>query len=172
MSRRQHPLLTVLFYLLVVIIFIYLMFPFYWALISALKPHSELIRTPATFWPEQLTFENFGAVFRNRTFLRGLLNSVIVAGATTFVSLLVGSFAGYALGKLRFRGKDASLYLILAMTMFPQIAVLSGLYAVIRVIGMPAIPSMILSYLIFTLPFTFWILTALFRRLPASLLQP
>ncbi|HLR46918.1 MAG TPA: carbohydrate ABC transporter permease, partial [Deinococcales bacterium] len=91
--------------------------------------------------------------------------------ATTFVSLLVGSFAGYALGKLRFRGKDASLYLILAMTMFPQIAVLSGLYAVIRVIGLPAIPSMILSYLIFTLPFTVWVLTSFFRGLPTSLLQ-
>src|SRR5690625_1751014 len=170
-NKRRNPFGRLFFYLLVAVIFVYLMFPFYWALISALKPHSELIRTPATFWPEQLTFENFGAVFRNRTFLRGLLNSVIVAGATTFVSLLVGSFAGYALGKLRFRGKDASLYLILAMTMFPQIAVLSGLYAVIRVIGLPAIPSMILSYLIFTLPFTVWVLTSFFRGLPTSLLQ-
>ncbi|HLR45602.1 MAG TPA: carbohydrate ABC transporter permease, partial [Deinococcales bacterium] len=59
-TERRNPIGRVLFYLLVAVIFIYLMFPFYWALISALKPHSELIRTPATFWPEQLTFENFG----------------------------------------------------------------------------------------------------------------
>src|SRR5690625_4227041 len=135
MSRRQHPLLTVLFYLLVVIIFIYLMFPFYWALISALKPHAELIRTPATYWPEQITFVNFQAVFRNEAFMRGLLNSFIVATSVTLISLLVGSFSGFALGKLRFRGQSVSLYVILSMTMFPQIAVLSGLYAVINVLA-------------------------------------
>ncbi len=170
-SKRQSIPGRILFWILVVFIFIYLMFPFYWALISALKPHAELIRTPATYWPEQVTLANFRAVFQNQAFLRGLLNSVIVAGSTTALSLLVGAFAGFALGKLRFRGRGASMYLILAMTMFPQIAVLSGLYAVIRVLDMPAIPSMILSYMIFTLPFTVWVLTAFFRGLPTSLLQ-
>jgi trehalose/maltose transport system permease protein len=72
---------------------------------------------------------------------------------------------------MRFRGKTPSLYIILAMTMFPQIAVLAGLYAVIRLLHMPAIPSMILSYMIFTLPFTVWVLTSFFRGLPVSLLQ-
>src|SRR5690625_1553832 len=147
-NRRQHPVMTILFYLLVAVIFVYLMFPFYWALISALKPHSELIRTPATYWPEQITFVNFAAVFRNEAFMRGLLNSLIVAGSVTVISLLVGSFAGFALGKLRFRGKSVSLYVILSMTMFPQIAVLSGLYAVINVLDIPALARMILSYLI------------------------
>src|SRR5690554_1995861 len=170
-TRRQHPLSRILFWILVVAIFIYLMFPFYWALISALKPHAELIRTPATYWPENITFVNFAAVFQNQAFMRGLLNSLIVAGSTTALSLVVGSFAGFALGKLRFRGRGASMYLILAMTMFPQIAVLSGLYAVIRVLELSAIASMILSYMIFTLPFTVWVLTAFFRGLPTSLLQ-
>ncbi len=171
MRTRRSPLGNILFWLLVVAIFIYLMFPFYWAFISALKQHSELIRTPATFWPENPSLHNFEAVFRNTAFLRGLLNSVIVATSTTLLSLVIGAFAGFALGKLRFRGQSPSLYVILAMTMFPQIAVLSGLYAVIRVLGMPAIPSMILSYLIFTLPFTVWVMTSFFRGLPSSLLQ-
>ncbi|HZJ09887.1 MAG TPA: carbohydrate ABC transporter permease [Trueperaceae bacterium] len=160
-----------LFYLLIGAIFVYLMFPFYWAIVSALKTQSELIQTPATLWPSNPVFANFRAVLSNDRFIRALLNSTIVAGSVTVLSLLVGSFAGYALGKMRFRGKEPSLYVILAMTMFPQIAVLAGLYAVIRVIGMPAIPSMILSYLLFTLPFTVWVLTAFFRALPDSLLQ-
>ena len=170
-SRRRNPLGRLFFWILVVIIFIYLMFPFYWALISALKPANELIRMPATYWPESLTLQNFRAVFQNQAFLRGLLNSTIVAGSVTVISLLVGAFAGYALGKMRFRGKGPSLYLILGMTMFPQIAVLSGLYAVIQVLNIPAIPAMILSYLIFTLPFTVWVLTSFFRAMPAELLQ-
>ena len=159
------------FWLLIVAIFIYLVFPFYWAVNSALKTQSELFQTPATYWPEAPTLRNFEAVLQNPGFIRGLGNSLIVAGSVTLLSLVVGSFAGFALGKLRFRGRTPSLYLILAMTMFPQIAVLAGLYAVIRVLGMPALPSLVLSYMIFTTPFTVWVLTAFFKGLPVSLLQ-
>ena len=167
----QKVIGSIFFYLLIIVIFIYLMFPFYWATISALKPESELIRTPATFWPQSPTLQNFSAVMSNDRFIRGLWNSVIVATSATVISLLIGAFAGFALGKLRFRGKSPSLYAILAMTMFPQVAVLAGLYAVIRVLNMPTTLSLILSYLIFTLPFTVWVLTAFFKGLPDSLLQ-
>ena len=160
-----------LFYLLIVVIFIYLMFPFYWALISSLKSETELIATPATFWPREVVWTNYVAIFSNADFLRGLLNSVIVASAATILSLVIGAFAGFALGKMRFRGKSPTLYAILAMTMFPQVAVLAGLYAVIRFLNMPTTISLILSYLIFTLPFTVWVLTSFFRGLPVSLLQ-
>ena len=172
MTRARRRLLgRILFWVLVAAILVYLLFPFYWALNSALKTQRELIQTPATFWPENLTLQNFRSVFSNDRFLRALLNSTIVAVSVTALSLLVGAFAGYALGKMRFRGRGPSLYVILAMTMFPQIAVLAGLYAVIRVLGMPAIPSMILSYMLFTLPFTVWVLTSFFRGLPVTLLQ-
>ena len=161
----------ILFYLLIFLIFFYLMFPFYWALVSSLKSETELIRTPATLWPDEVVWTNYRAVFQNADFLRGLLNSVIVASAATILSLVIGAFAGFALGKMRFRGKSPTLYAILAMTMFPQVAVLAGLYAVIRVLNMPTTLSLILSYLIFTLPFTVWVLTSFFRGLPNSLLQ-
>lgn len=162
---------NIFFWLLIVVIFVYLIFPFYWAIVSALKPEAELIRTPATYFPENPTLRNFAAVFRNDNFLRGLFNSTIVAFFTTALSLLIGSFAGFALGKMRFRGKSVSLYTILAMTMFPQIAILAGLFAVIRLLNLPTTVSLILSYMIFTLPFTVWVLTAFFRGLPDSLLQ-
>ncbi len=167
----KNPIWNILFWVFVVVIFIYLMFPFYWAINSALKSEAELFRTPATFWPTNPTLVNFQAVLGNPSFLRGLLNSLIVAGCTTLLALLVGSFSGYALGKLRFRGKDVSLYVILAMTMFPQIAILSGLYAVIRFLNMPTLLSLILVNLLFSLPFTAWVLTAFFRTLPTTLLQ-
>ncbi|MEX2541602.1 MAG: carbohydrate ABC transporter permease [Trueperaceae bacterium] len=172
MTRKQRKLIgRIGFYILISVIFIYLMFPFYWATISALKTEAELIRTPATFFPENISLQNFRAVLMNTRFLRGILNSVLVASAATALSLLFGSFAGYALGKMRFRGRSPSLYTILAMTMFPQVAVLAGLYAVIRVLSMPTLLSLVLSYLIFTLPFTVWVLTAFFKGLPSTLLQ-
>src|SRR5690606_10364319 len=131
--RGRHVAGQVLSYLLIAVIFVYLMFPFYWAIVSALKTQAELIRTPATLWPANPVLDNFRAVLNNGRFLRALLNSTIVASSVTVLSLLVGSFAGYALGKMRFTGRTPALYVILAMTMFPQIAVLAGLYAVIRV---------------------------------------
>jgi trehalose/maltose transport system permease protein len=100
-----------------------------------------------------------------------LVNSLIVAVSVTLISLVLGSFAGFAIGKLRFKGKTASMYSILAMTMFPQVTVLAGLYAVITQFELSAVPGMILSYLIFTLPFTAWVLSSFFRGLPSSLMQ-
>lgn len=170
MSRAARRAVgQVFFYLLIAVIFVYLMFPFYWAIVSALKTQAELIRTPATLWPDNPVLDNFRAVLSNDRFLRALLNSTIVASSVTVLSLVVGSFAGYALGKMRFAGRTPALYVILAMTMFPQIAVLAGLYAVIRVLGMPSVPSMILSYMLFTLPFTVWVLTTFMRDLPVEI---
>ena len=63
------------------------------------------------------------------------------------------------------------MYVILAMTMFPQVSVLTGLYAVVRTLGIPAIASMILTYMLFTLPFTVWVLASFFKALPMALLQ-
>ncbi len=174
-SRRIN---NILFWVLVVVIFFYMLIPFYWMVNSSLKTEAQLFMTPATFVPRDPTsmafnpvFDNYIAVFQNDRFLRGLLNSAIVATSTTVLSLVIGAFAAFALGKLRFRGKTPSMYLVLAMTMFPQVAVLAGLYAVITVLGISAMPSMILSYMIFTLPFTVWVLTSFFKGLPMEIMQ-
>ena len=182
MNRKTPPILAnvnkVLFWALVVLILVYLAFPFYWAVNSSLKRESQLQMTPTTMVPLDaktgklsISGINYGAVFANTRFIRGLVNSSIVAVSTTLLALVIGSFAAFALGKLRFPGKKAALYLILTMTMFPQIAVLTGLYAVIRALAIPPIPSMVLSYMLFTLPFTVWVMTAFFKALPESLLR-
>ncbi len=166
------------FWAVIVIIFIYMLFPFYWAINSSFKSESQLQMTPTTFLPRDPqslsiapTLQNYRAIFTNDKFIRGFINSTIVASLTTFLALLVGSFAAFALGKLKFRGKKTSLYLILSMTMFPQVTVLSGLYIVINKLNISAIPGMILSYMIFTLPFTVWVLTSFFKTLPKELMQ-
>lgn len=168
----------IFFYLALGIIIIYLLFPFYWALNSSLKTESQLQMTPATFIPRDpgtgrisFFFLNYKAIFQNPHFLRGLFNSTIVASFTTILALTVGAFAAFALGKLRFRGKKASLYVILSMTMFPQVTVLTGLYAVINSLNISAIPGMIISYMLFTLPFTTWVLTSFFKELPIEIMQ-
>jgi trehalose/maltose transport system permease protein len=166
------------FYLVILLIAVYLVFPFYWAIVSSLKSEAQLAMTPATFIPRSpqtgdITFflGNYEQVFNSDQFWRAVVNSAVVATSVTLLALMVGSFAAFALGKLRFRGKTVSLYTILSMTMFPQIAILTGLFAVIRSLGLTPRPSMILTYLLFSLPFTVWVLTAFFQELPDELMQ-
>jgi len=99
-----------------------------------------------------------------------LINSTIVAGAVTLISLAIGSLAAYALGRFRFRGRAAVLYLMLSMTIFPQIAILGALYTMITDFHLyDRIGALIFSYMIFTLPFTVWVLTSFMRGLPGDL---
>ena len=177
-KQAKYVLGRIAFWFLYALIVFWMLFPFYWAVNSSLKSEGQLQMTPATFVPRDpvtrsisATLQNYAAVFRNESFVRGLVNSVVVAVSVTVLALMIGAFAAFALGKLRFRGKSPSLYLILAMTMFPQVAVLSGLYALITFLGISARPSMIITYMLFTLPFTVWVLTSFFRGLPMEIMQ-
>jgi hypothetical protein len=98
------------------------------------------------------------------------LNSTIVAGSVTLMALALGSLAGYALGRFNFRGRSAALYLMLSMTIFPQIAILGALYKMINTFGIyDRLGALIITYMIFTLPFTVWVLTSFTRGLPRDL---
>lgn len=161
----------VLLYLLVALVALYALFPFYWAFMTSFKTEDEMFQS-ATYLPQEPTLENYGYVFRDDTFVRSLGNSAFVSGATSVLSLIVGSFAAYALGRLRFRGRVVLLYVVLSMTMFPAISILSGLYTIVREVGFFGTPfSLILTYPVFTLPFTVWVLTSFFRGLPKEIEQ-
>jgi trehalose/maltose transport system permease protein len=160
------------FWAVVVVIFVYSAFPFYWAFISSLKPEKELIQTPATFFPQTITLQNYQAIFRNDQFIRGLLNSTVVSLSVVLLALSIGAFAAYALGRLKFWGKRGVLYLVLSMTLFPQISILPGLFSMVNDLGLYGnVISLIITYMIFTLPFTVWVMTAFFRTLPVELEQ-
>lgn len=177
-AETRYRINRILLWVLIILLAIWMLFPFAWALNSSLKSENQLQMMPATFTPRdptthQISFymRNYQAVFTNPAFLRAILNSAIVAISVTALSLAIGSFAGFALGKLRYRGKTGTMYTILAMTMFPQIAVLSGLYSIITGLHVSAIPSLIITYLLFSLPFTAWVLTSFFRELPMEIMQ-
>lgn len=166
-----------LFWVLVVLILFYTLFPFYWMFATSLKTEGELFST-AQILPQNPTLANYAAVLaadaRSGTneFFQALFNSTLVAVATVLLALMAGSFAAYALGRLRFRGRLLMLYLVLAMTMFPQISILSGLFAITRELGVyGSLSALVVTYPIITLPFTVWTLTSFFRGLPGELEQ-
>jgi trehalose/maltose transport system permease protein len=158
-------------YLLIGLIALYALFPFYWALNTSFKAESEMFQS-ATYLPQNPTLKNYEYVFRDGTFLLALRNSALVSSTVSVLSLTVGSFAAYALGRLRFKGRTIILYIVLSMTMFPSISVLSGLYTIVREFGVFGTPfSLMITYPIFTLPFTVWVLTSFFKGLPAEIEQ-
>ena len=169
MNRKLKRLLGRLaFYALLVVIVFYTVFPFYWAIVSSLKAGSELFKVE--FWPPQPAWDNYLAVFREQPFGRNILNSVFVAVSTVVLSLALAVAAAYALGRIQFRGRTPLLFTILGVSMFPQIAVLSGMFELIRALGLyNNLLALTLSYMIFTLPFTVWVLTTFMRELPKEL---
>jgi trehalose/maltose transport system permease protein len=172
MTRKRfgHAAFQVVFWLVVAIILFYVLFPFYWAVKTSLTPAGELARTALDWFPDRPVLSNYVEVFRIQPFGRNLVNSLMVAVGTVLVSLLLSAPAAYALGKFRFRGKLPLMYVILAVSVFPQIAVLPGLYAMVKLFHLyNTWAALILSYLIFTLPFTVWTLTMFVRQIPNEL---
>jgi trehalose/maltose transport system permease protein len=146
------------------------LFPFYWAIVSSLKTSNQLFATPVSYLPLTPQWSNYASIFTTQPFGRFLFNSLLVAGGTTLLSLLFGVFAAYAIGRFQFRGRQPIYYAMLGVTMFPQISVLGGLFVLIRTLGLyDTILGLIFSYMLFTLPFTIWILTSFVRDIPAEL---
>lgn len=163
---------NILFWLIVAVIIVYTIFPFYWAIVSSLTPPSDLFNTPVKYFPDRPTLKAYGTVFQNETFRRALINSAFISLTTVAISLVIGSFGAYALGRLKFRGRTIVLYTILSMTMFPAIAILGSLFTMVRALGIYNTPwALIMTYLTFTLPFTVWVLTNFFKSLPLELEQ-
>jgi ABC-type glycerol-3-phosphate transport system permease component len=143
--------------------------PFYWALVASLTPEATLFREPS-LWPRELILDHYRALFTERAFWVPIRNSLIVAGSTTVFCVAVGTLAAYALARLHFRGKAAVLAFILAVTMFPQISIVSPLYLMLRALRLVnTYPGLILPYMTFAMPLTVWLLVGFFRQLPHDL---
>lgn len=166
--RRMKALKQVSFWLLIAVIILYSVFPFYWAIVSSLKSSAALFTVE--FWPKEPTLQNYKDVFVQQPFGRNILNSLIVAGSTVALCLLLSVTASYALGRIQFRGRGLLLLVILSVSMFPQVAVLSGMFELISWLGLyNNLGGLVLSYMLFTLPFTVWVLTTFMRELPKEL---
>ena len=156
------------FWALVAGIVLFSVFPFYYAILTSLETGSGIFTV--SYWPDALDLGNYASVMTQGEFPRNFLNSVGVAVAVVIVSLCLAVTAAYALSRVPFRGRGLLLLTVLSVSMFPQIAVLAGLFEMVRYFGLyNTLGSLILSYMIFTLPFTVWVLTTFMRDMPVEL---
>lgn len=156
------------FYSLVVVIVVISIFPFYYAILTSFKSGTAIFEI--NYFPVDFSVQNYITVMTGRNFIRSVINSVFISGVTVLLALFLAVTASYALSRVRFRGRSLLLITILGVSMFPQIAVLAGLFELIRFLGIYNTPwAMVLSYTIFTLPFTVWVLTTFMRDLPIEI---
>lgn len=150
------------------LLLVWLLFPLYYAVLTSLKSGSDLFQV--SYWPAKFDVTAYVSVWNEQNFARNIVNSFVVALCVVLLSLALAVTAAFAFGRIDFKGRRTLLYAILGVSMFPQVAVLSGLFEVVRVLGLyNHLASLVVSYMIFTLPFTVWVLTTFMRDLPAEL---
>ena len=143
--------------------------PFFWQLLTSLKPEPELLVLPPLL-PSRLTWAHYGAVFERSVIPRSLLNSLGVAAATTAFALALGLPGAYALARLPVPGRRALLLAILASTALPQIATVGPLYLVLRGMGLrDTWLGLVLAHTSFALPLVLWLLAGFIREIPVQI---
>ncbi|CAN5584391.1 MAG: carbohydrate ABC transporter permease [Actinomycetota bacterium] len=183
------PLHAIGFYLTVVLFAFVTLFPLLWVLKMSLISSSELFASPPTLLPESISFKsltagkcplfagievpcpvNFETVFIDPIFKAGLANTLVIAGITTAICLVVGSMAAYALARITFYGNKPTLSLVLAITFFPAVAIIAPLFLLFQKLGLiNTYWGIIIPDVLFALPLTVYLLVAYFRELPEDL---
>jgi trehalose/maltose transport system permease protein len=144
--------------------------PIAWIAMASLRPEADLFGS--TVLPRSFGFGHYTALFTERAFWVPVRNSLVVAGATTVLALVLGIPCAYALARLEFRGRGLIAAAILSVSMVPQISIVSPLYLLLRSVGLiDTYPGLVLPYLTFAMPLAVWLLTGFFRELPRDLEQ-
>jgi multiple sugar transport system permease protein len=160
------------------LIVLYCIIPFYWMIVSSLRQPTEGRSTE--FIPSPMSFQNFAGVFSGgNNFGRSLVNSLIISGTTTLLTLIFGIVAAYALARLAFKGKGIVLWVIMACSMFPLIILIPPLLKMFSSSDpfgwfpywINTYQAVIIPGLSFGLPLAVWNLTAFFRQMPVELEQ-
>jgi multiple sugar transport system permease protein len=152
---------------------IFCLFPFYWLVNISLKTGADL--SNSDLFPPSPSLNNYESIFQNSDFTRALANSAIVSLVTTLLGVVIGSFAAYALARLKMNFKFLLLGIVLSISTFPQIAIAAPLFRLWSDMpfGLPelynTIPGLVIPYLTFALPLSIYILVSFFREIPKDL---
>ncbi|MFE3651771.1 carbohydrate ABC transporter permease [Streptomyces sp. NPDC059152] len=145
-------------------------FPLYWMLLTAFRPATEIHADPPHLWPDHLTLEHFRRALGTPTFWANVRSSVLIGAGTVLVSLLIGVLAAFALARFSFAGRKALVLVILGVQMVPLAGLIIPLYLLLSDAGLTdSLPGVILTYLVFMLPFTVWLLRGFIAAVPVEL---
>jgi multiple sugar transport system permease protein len=160
----------------IILILLFVVFPFYWALVSTLKPSTKLYTIVPTFIPDPFTLENYIWAFSQDTFVKTLRNSIIVSLVTPIFALILTSMFGYSLARFNYPGKKVILTILVATQMLPGILMIVPLFVVFvtiqKIIQIPLVNSyagLVIGFATFAVPFSALLLRGFFSGIPIEL---
>jgi len=158
-----------LFYITTFVVVFLSLLPFAWFFNTSLKTPLEITSIPPVLIPSG-TLRSYQSAIEEYNLLHYVKNSVIVAGSTTFFTILISIFAGYALARLRLKYKGVIMGSLLLVSMFPQISIAGPVWKILQSLGwLNSYQGLIIPYITLTLPLGIWILASFFRELPGEL---
>ncbi|MBM3523241.1 MAG: carbohydrate ABC transporter permease [Alphaproteobacteria bacterium] len=145
-------------------------FPAIWILFTSLKTEGELMRYPITYWPSEPTIGNYVRAFADQPLLLFAWNSFVVASISTIVCVVVSAMAAYALTRLRLPYRNLIMQAILAVAMFPLIALMVPLFQTMRSLALlNTYFALILPYVVLSMPVCTLVMASFFQDIPADL---
>jgi multiple sugar transport system permease protein len=143
--------------------------PFYWMLITSLKDHSEIYGTTATLWPHEPTLESYRVLFFDTDYMLFFRNSMIVALATTFFTVMFASIGAYAITRLRFPGRNLIARGMIYTYLVPQSLLFIPLFGIMVSVGLAnTLTGLTVAHMGFTIPFCTWLLMGYFMSIPVE----
>lgn len=181
--HRQDRWRTVFIYICFTFFAVWTVAPILFTVQSSFTTPGEMAAQPPHWIPRTITLDNYGAVFGSATDASGqytseqggrmwsaLFYSAMIGLLVTATNLIIGGLAGYAYSRYRFRGSRAGFLFLLATRVVPGMALVVPFYALFRQVGLINTPwALVLTYLIFTLPLSIWLLKSYFDHLPREI---
>jgi multiple sugar transport system permease protein len=157
-------------YLVIIFYLAFALFPLYWMFITGIKTNTEVYANRPTYIVQHPTLDNFKSILKGRPTLYYFRNTLIISLTTTFLCLTAGTIAAYGFARYKYKGSSFIMFAILAMRIFPPIALIVPLYLMISNVGLiDTILGLIIVNLYLTLPFFIWIMKGFFETLPKEL---
>jgi len=170
MNKRKKMIGNIITYFILVVLAIVILFPIVVAISISLKPLVEVQKIPPKIIPDNPTLQNYKDIFIGRSFLKYTWNTFVVASITTFISVIIGSLAAYAISRYKFFGKRAIAQSVLLIYMFPPVLILIPLYLMFFSWNLNDTHySLIIAYTTFSLPLCIWLLKGFFDGLPKDI---
>ena len=135
-EKRKNQLMKGIIYVAMTIVTIFMLFPFYWMLVTAVKPVNEIFAFPPKLWPSEFHWENFREVLELRDFGTYFKNSAIVTLIATVITVCINLLAGYAFAKYQFKGKEFLFLIVLSTLMIPLQVIMIPNFIIISKLGM------------------------------------
>lgn len=169
-KRGKRVALSVAKYICLLVIFVFLLFPVYWMLVTSLKINTESYRVIPTLWPETLSVSGYEALVKDGVFFRYYKNNILVSASAMIVICFVSVFAGYALSRFRFKWNKWIVSTFIFAQMMPVISRLISLYGILQRIGLVnTYVGLVLAISATQVPFTVSLMASFFDGIPREL---